>query len=52
MYMDIMTWLPTEKSTVGHWSLVSVEEISLPVLDTAEDSFARHFFLHDTVMLE
>jgi hypothetical protein len=50
--MNIMTRLPAEKSAVGQWSLVSVEEVSLPVVDTAQESFAQHFFAHDAVMLE
>jgi hypothetical protein len=52
IYMDIMTQLPAEKSTVGQWSLVLMEEVSLSVVDTSQDSFARHFFVHDIVMLE
>jgi hypothetical protein len=47
-----MAQLPAEKSTVGQWSLISVEEVSLPVVDTAQDSFACHVFVHDRVMLE
>jgi hypothetical protein len=50
--MDVMAQLPAEKSAVGQSSLISMEEVSLPVVDTAQDSFACYFFVHGTVMLE